>query len=268
MNLEENKNKIETNKIAWGKIAQQHYEHFKMRLVKEDYKLNPIVEEELGDIAGKKILHLQCNTGADTILLAQKGAIVTGVDLVPENICYAKKLAKDFEVNNVNFVESDVLKLMEVHEGEYDIVMTTDGVLGWLPDLNKWGKVVAHFLKEEGFFYLHDGHPFMMIFDEDALSQGDLIPTYPYFDLTADIDGFIGGYASEAKEAENYFWGHQLSTIINGLLSGNLYVSYIKEYDRCAPGMSGSAVDEHGMSYYPELDGKIPLVLSLKAEKK
>lgn len=266
MNLEESK--IEANKIAWGKVAKDHYEHFKVRLAQDDLKLNPIVEEELGDIAGKKILHLQCNTGADTILLAQKGAIVTGVDLVPENIYYARKLAKDFGINNVHFVESDVLKLMEVHKGEYDIVITSDGVLGWLPDLNKWGKVVAHFLKKEGFFYLHDSHPFMLIFDETTLSQGKLIPKYPYFKMTADMDIYIGGYASDAKEAENYFWGHQLSTIINGLISGSLYVTYIKEYDRCAPGMGGSAVDEKGLTYYPELDGKIPLILSLKAEKK
>lgn len=89
----------------------------------------------------KKILHLQCNTAADSIHLARKGAIVTGVDLVPENIYYAKKLTEDFGLYNVEFVESDVLKLMDVHLGEYDIVMTTDGVLGWLPDLNKWGSV-------------------------------------------------------------------------------------------------------------------------------
>jgi SAM-dependent methyltransferase len=265
MSLEENK--IEANKLAWGKIAQDHYEHYKIKLAEADFKLNPIVEEELGDVAGKKILHLQCNTGADTILLARKGAIITGVDLVPENIYYARKLAKDFGLNNVEFIESDVLKLMEVHNGEYDIVMTTDGVLGWLPDLNKWGKVVAHFLTKEGFFYLHDSHPFMMIFDESALPEGKLIPKYPYFKMSADMDAFIGGYASEAKQAENYFWGHQLSTIINGLLSGNLYISYIKEYDRCVSGMGGSAVDENGLSYYPTLEGKMPLVLSLKAEK-
>lgn len=266
MILEENK--IDANKIAWGKVAEDHYEHYKFRLAQDDYKLNPIVEEEIGDIRGKRILHLQCNTGADTILLARKGAIVTGVDLVPENIYYAKKLAKEFGSENVHFVESDVLKLMEVHKGDYDIVLTTDGVLGWIPDLNKWGKVVAHFLKKNGFFYLHDSHPFLMIFDENALSKGDLIPKYPYFEITADKDTSIGGYASESKEADNYFWGHKLSAIIEGLLSGDLYVSYIKEHDRCVPGMGGNVVDEKGLSYYSHLEGKIPMILSLKAENK
>lgn len=265
-NMEENK--IEANKVAWGKLAQEHYERFKARLAQEDFKLNPMVEEELGNVSGKRILHLQCNTGADSILLARKGAIVTGVDLVPENIYYARKLAEDFGLTNVQFVESDVLKLMDVHEGEYDIVMTTDGVIGWLPDLNKWGQTIGHFLTKDGFFYLHDSHPFMLIFDENALPEGKLIPKYPYFQKEADMDTTIGGYASEPAQAENYFWGHQISTIINGLLSGNLYVSYIKEYDRCVPGIGGSVTDENGLRYYPDLDGKIPMVMSIKAEKK
>lgn len=266
--LKNQENKIEANKIAWGKIAQDHYEYFKVRLAQKDFKLNPMVEEELGDISGKKILHLQCNTGADSIFLARKGAIVTGVDLVPENIYYAQKLAQDFNLSNVDFVASDVLKLMDVHEGEYDIVMTTDGVVGWLPDLNKWGQTIAHFLKSDGFFYLHDSHPFMMIFDENALAQGELIAKYPYFQKTADLETSIGGYASEPTEAENYFWSHQMSTIINGLLRGNLYVSYMKEYDRCVSGMGGSVADENGLNYFPELEGKLPMILSLKAEKK
>lgn len=263
-----NEREIQANKEAWSKISKDHYEHFKVLLSRADFKLNPIVEEELGDVCGKKILHLQCNTGADSILLARKGAIVTGVDLVPENIYYARKLAEEFGLNNMEFIESDVLKLMDVHQGEYDIVMTTDGVLGWLPDLNKWGEVVSHFLKEDGFFYLHDSHPFMLIFDESQLPQGNLIPMYPYFKMTPDLDTSIGGYASETKEAENYFWGHQLSTIINGLLTGGLYITFIKEYDRCDPGMGGSALDANGFAFYPKLEGKLPIVFSLKAQKK
>ncbi len=263
-----NEEQIQANKEAWGKISKEHYENFKVQLADKDFKLNPMVEKELGDIRGKKILHLQCNTGADSILLARKGATVTGVDLVPDNVYYAGKLAEDFGMKDLQFIEADVLKLMEIHEEEYDIVLTTDGVIGWLPDLDQWGRVISYFLKEDGFFYLHDGHPFMMIFDEEALDRGELDPRYPYFQMTADYDPMIGGYASDAKEAGNYYWGHQFSTIINGLLKGNLYVTYLKEYDRCVVGMGGSKADEKGLWYYPELEGKLPVVFSLKAEKK
>ncbi len=123
---------IEANKQAWNKLAKEHYAHFKARLTDPSFKLNPIVEEELGDVKGKRILHLQCNTGADSILLSRRGAIVTGVDLADENIFYANQLAADLGIETVDFIASDVLKLSEIHAGEYDIVMTTDGAIGWL----------------------------------------------------------------------------------------------------------------------------------------
>lgn len=258
---------IEANKQAWNKLAKEHYAHFKARLTDPSFKLNPIVEEELGDVKGKRILHLQCNTGADSILLSRRGAIVTGVDLADENIFYANQLAADLGIETVDFIASDVLKLSEIHAGEYDIVMTTDGAIGWLPDLNLWGKTISKFLKAEGYFYLHDAHPFVMIFDEEALDSGTLIPKYPYFQKDYEAEKFIGGYASEALEAENYYWSHQMSTIISGLLEGGLYVTYMKEYDYCAPGMNGNAINENGFSHYPLLDKKIPLVMSLKAKK-
>jgi len=68
---------IEANKIAWGALAKDHYEHFKKLLQEKISLLRNVIENELGDISGKTIIHLHCNTGADTISLARKGAIVT-----------------------------------------------------------------------------------------------------------------------------------------------------------------------------------------------
>lgn len=258
---------IAANQAAWDTLSKEHYEHFKKLLQEENFTLNPLVAEGLGSVKGKRILHLQCNTGADSILLARMGAKVTGVDFSPENIHYATQLAKDSGTDEVEFLEADVLKLPEVHEGTYDIVLTSDGAIGWLPDLRKWGQVIAHFLKPEGFFFLHDSHPFMMIFDEEDLTKGMLSPKYPYFDTEPEYDTTIGGYASEPKTAENYFFGHTLSTILQGLIQAGLYLTDFREYDRCVPGMGGSKVDERGLCYYPELEGKLPLVMSLRAKK-
>ena len=36
--------------------------------------------EALGDVTGKRILHLQCHFGLDSLSLVRMGAIVTGVD--------------------------------------------------------------------------------------------------------------------------------------------------------------------------------------------
>jgi SAM-dependent methyltransferase len=259
---------IEFNKIAWGKTAEKHYENFKKSFLENNYKFNPIVEEEIGDVSGKKILHLQCNTGADSIYLAKKGAIVTGVDLATENIYFAKKLSEELNVKNVEFVASDILEADNILNGEYDIVLTTDGCIGWLPDLNKWGKVISKFLKKDGFFYLHDSHPTFLIFDTEQLDNAKLEPKYPYFKTEPDKEDYIGGYASEAVESENYFWGHQLSEVINGLANSGLFITYFKEFDYCIPGMGGKEINSKGFSYYPGLEEKIPLTMSIKAVKK
>src|SRR5690554_3692020 len=97
---------------------------------RREYELNSIVKRELGDISGKKLLHLQCNTGADSILLARMGAEATGVDLVPENVHFAGMLAQELGVDDVSFVISDIMELMDTHEGKYNIVFTSDGVIG------------------------------------------------------------------------------------------------------------------------------------------
>ena len=261
------KDKIEANKIAWGKLAEIQYQRFSELFNKNKMHINPYVEKELGDIKGKKILHLQCNTGADSILLARKGALVTGVDIVDDNIYYAKKMAEEQGISNIEFIASDVLELTNVLEGKFDIIVTFDGVIGWLPDLNAWGKVLGCFLKDDGYFYLHDSHPFFLIFDEAKLPKGVLDIKYPYFDKGSDFSELIGGYASDAKKADNYFWGHSMSTIINGLLTGGLYITYINEYDRCVEGMGGTTLDKDGMSYYPDFEQKLPIILSIKAKK-
>lgn len=256
---------IEANKKAWGLVSKDHYKHFKKRFEEDNYFLNPIVVKELGDIAGKKVLHLQCNTGADSIVLAKMGADVMGVDLVPDNIHYAKQLAKDLEVENVDFMESDIMELMENHEGKYDMVFTSDGAIGWLPDLKKWGRTIRHFLKDDGYFYVHDSHPFYLTFDEEKINNGVTEIKYPYFKDTPDADEEIGGYASEKKEAKNYFWMFTLSDLINSLAQAGLFIEFLHEYDRCAPGMGGTTEDEEGLLYYPTLEGAVPITFSLKA---
>lgn len=86
---------IESNKEAWGRIAEDHYRVFKQTLESGKHRLNAYIQEELGNITAKSVIHLQCNTGADTILLSRKAACVTGVDLVPENIRFAGKMARE-----------------------------------------------------------------------------------------------------------------------------------------------------------------------------
>ena len=43
-------------------------------------RLGAIERDEVGDVAGRTLLHLQCHIGTDTLSWATRGATVTGVD--------------------------------------------------------------------------------------------------------------------------------------------------------------------------------------------
>lgn len=120
-------NEIDSNRHAWGTLAEEHYHHFKQLLQNGTYRFNAYIDEELGDISGQQALHLQCNTGADTLLLASRCAHVTGVDLVPQNVAFARRLAEDLQVNNVDFVQSDVMQLNKAPLGQHRTKKVRDG---------------------------------------------------------------------------------------------------------------------------------------------
>ncbi len=259
---------IEDNLKAWGTLSFDHYKHFKHQFETDTYVFNPIIKRELGDIQGKTVLHLQCNTGADSIVLAKMGANVTGVDLVPDNIHYARKLASELGIKYVEFIESDIMTLMGTHKGKYDIVFTSDGAIGWLPDLKVWGKTIAHFLKDDGYFYAHDAHPFYLTFSEEKLGKDIADIHYPYFEKEAEVDEFIGGYASELKKAKNHFWMYKVSDLVNAMSDSGLFIEYMHEHDRCAKGMGGTKEDSEKLYYHKKLEGMIPLTFSLRARKR
>jgi len=256
---------IEANKQSWAAIAQDHYEAFKSVLSNSESTLSQTQIQELGDIKGKTLIHLQCNTGADTISLARMGAEVTGVDLVPENIFYARKLAADFGFDAVRFIESNVLEIMETNDEKYDVVYSTEGVLCWLPDLFLWARNVRHLLADDGFLYLLDGHPFYLVWDEDRLP--DLVVKYPYFQKSPDRDEWIGGYASQRKNKVNYSWMYSVGEIINALSQAGMHIEWFHEFDWLyyRSSLEKQINDKDGNWVYPEHRGRLPFTFSLKA---
>jgi SAM-dependent methyltransferase len=256
---------VNANKKAGGLVAKEHYKTFKKALQENENILSKIINNDLGDITGKEIIHLQCNTGADSISLARKGAIVTGVDLVPENIYYAKKLSSDLGVKNIEFIESDIMELSKKHAKKYDIVFTSEGVLCWIPDLKKWGATIKDLLRKNGFLYILDSHPFYYIFDENKLKENELKVKYPYFIKEPEYNETIGGYASNAKPGKNYSWMYTISDIINSLAGAGLTIEYFNEYDHLFFNLGEMEKDNDGNYHYTYFDKKMPFTFSLKA---
>ena len=258
---------IEANKHAWSQLSEDHYFAFKKSLQEGRHRFNRYIREELGDLSGKKIIHLQCNTGADTILLARMGASAVGVDLVPDNIKYARRLAEDFGVGNARFIESDIMEFKDRHDEKYDIVFVSEGALCWLPDLARWGQTIRHLLNSDGFLYVFDSHPFFMMLDEEALERGVYDVRYPYFAKEPTVDDYIGGYASEQKGGvKSYDWMHTVADIINSLTAAGLRIEYFHEFKENFFDAGGMIEVEGGLWNYSFNDNKFPMSFSLKAK--
>jgi len=256
---------IEANKEAWGSLSKAHYEHYKKAIQENRHGFSKIIEEELGDISGKTVIHLQCNTGADTVLLAKKGAIVTGVDLVPDNIFYANKMSEELGIKNISFIESDIMELKEKHDKKYDMVFTSEGVLCWLPDLNKWAETIKYLLNDGGVLYVLDSHPFYMALDEEKLKENKLEIKYPYFIREPEYSEEMTDYASDSKMGVNYGWMYKVSDIINSLAKAGLTIEFFNEYDSLYFNGGGMEGCDNGHFHYPFFDSKLPFTFSLKA---
>ena len=190
--------------------------------------LRSIELEELGEVTGRGLLHLQCHFGLDTLSLARLGARVTGVDFSEPAIALARTLAGEQGLD-ARFIRSNVYELTrELHE-QFDVVFTSYGVLCWLPDIAEWARVVARFLRPGGTFVIVDGHPFASCFEE---VDGRLELQYPLFRrepfelLTSTT--YAGDEVLPTARA-NFQWMWTVSGMLSGLVDAGLRVERLRE---------------------------------------
>ena len=128
-----------------------------------------VIQEVVGDVAGKRLLHLQCHVGLDTMRFGLAGATnLTGVDFSPKAIAAARSIAERLGVS-ATFIEADVAALPEsVPVSAFDVVFTSYGTIMWLPDLKPWAEGIASRLAPGGVFHIIDVHPFLTVFDDFA----------------------------------------------------------------------------------------------------
>ncbi|RDE11490.1 MAG: SAM-dependent methyltransferase, partial [Candidatus Thorarchaeota archaeon] len=161
---------FEANQKLWDELARLHFDSktYKTKeFLEGSIVLHPIELQELGEVKGKTLLHLQCQFGLDTLSWARKGATVTGVDFSGASIQLARRLSRQTRLK-AKFIQSNIYDLPNALHEEFDIVFTSYGVLCWLPDLRKWAEIISRFLKSKGVFYIAEFHPLMWVFDWDS----------------------------------------------------------------------------------------------------
>lgn len=259
---------------AWTEIhvGSEFYDVASFRDGTRPIRLRDYEIAEVGSVAGKELLHLQCHFGMDTLSWARLGAQVTGADFSPAAIEAARSLALDVGVD-ARFVESDLYALPHNLEGRFDVVYTSRGVLGWLPSIGRWADVVAHFVKPGGFAYVTEVHPVVQVFDDDAdVKPGDLRLRYPYWEhgepLTFNVQGSYADRDAPTDGLIEHGWNHSLGEIVTALVNAGLHIDFLHEFDFAEWAMPFLESDDDGRAHLPaDVSGRLPLFFSVKASK-
>jgi SAM-dependent methyltransferase len=275
------------NRVSWNAVVRAHDSHRGdlSRFLREGGSTLFREEQDLlGELEGKSLVHLQCNSGSDSISLARSGATVTGVDLSDDAVSSARDLADKTGIR-VTFERADVYDWLQeaTREGRlFDVAFATYGVICWLPDLRSWARGIAGILNPGGRFVLVDFHPAADIFDKDwnhvhdYPSSGELLLLEEGVgDYVAASDGGLtpAGFVEGVQDFQNpegcylFRWG--LGEVATALAGAGLSITALEEY----PYANG----ERKFAGMRELPGKrmvppkhvpkIPLMYGIRAEK-
>lgn len=261
---------FEANRRNWDERASIHARSkmYDLEAVRQGKNsLLPLEREILGDVRGKKILHLQCHIGTDSVSWARLGAQVTGLDLSGESLNIARQLARDCGVE-IEFIQANVYDAPDSLNGTFDIVIATYGVLCWLPDMAGFARVAARCLRPGGAFLLIDDHPARVMLNMEA--GGTLRVTRSYFYADAaeyNPPGWTYSDADGPLTCPYYEWTHHLGEIVSGVAAAGLRIESLGEYPFCfwksmEPGMTQDAA-----GWWRLAEEKVPLMFSLCAVK-
>ncbi len=256
------------NKDTWNKKVAIHaksemYDIEGFKLGKSS--LMPYEIKALGDVKGKSLLHLQCHFGQDTLSWSRAGAKCVGIDISDEAIKLASQLNNELNLD-AEFVCCNVLDTSEYVKETFDIIYTSYGVIGWLPDLKPWAKMIAERLKVGGTFYIVEFHPILWMFD---YLEGTPVMKYGYMQDEVIYEEYEGTYADQSSKmvSKEYGWNHGLSEVVNALIEAGLQIDYLNEYDESPYDVFPDLIkQDNGM--YAMKNQLFPMLFEIKATKK
>jgi SAM-dependent methyltransferase len=224
--------------------------------------------EEVGDVRGKRLLHLMCHIGLDTPSWARRGAIVTGLNFSRAALDTAVSLAGRAGIDSARFVAAEIGDGGRALAGEtFDIVYTGTGVTQWIPDIDSWARTLAALVAPGGFFYIADYHPFPDSFDiVDGQVRG---LRHGYLDHGPWAEQAAGSYTGPAETSANTFikWNHHIGSVVNALAAAGLRIEFLHEYDFTDAPFHGLERGGDGLWRIPAGRFRIPLMFSLRAAK-
>jgi len=261
---------MRANRRLWDEWA--HVNANSKMYAHDDFKrgrnsLNPLEMGEVGGVAGKRLLHLQCHFGQDSLSWARLGATVTGMDFSPEAIQIAQQTSAEMQLP-ARFICCNLYDLPQQLDETFDVVFTSYGALTWLPDLPEWARIAACYVKPGGLFYIAEFHPFAMVFDDEA---EHVEQHYPYFNDGPIILPVRGSYADRdaaVQQGLSYEWSYPLGEVITALIGAGLRIEFVHEFPFTIY-QAYPWVEKHEDGYYYPKAGipSLPLLFSIRAVK-
>jgi SAM-dependent methyltransferase len=248
----------EENRRAWNAATQAHNSHKgdQARYLREGGNtLFPDELELLGELRGKRLLHLQCNSGQDTLSLAKLGAVVTGVDISDEAVGFAQRLSRDSGIPGT-FVRADVFDYLEqtgAGTERFELCFSSYGTLMWLSNLKAWARGIASVLEPGGRMVVLDFHPFALIFDSKWVRDRPYFTDGKAFTEASGIGDYVErakeslvpwGYEEGVRDFKNPHPSHEFGWGVGDLLTAVLEAGLVLEVFREYPYINGDPMYE------------------------
>lgn len=274
-----NQSYLDANRANWDERADIHYRNETGFYRIEDViagrpVLTSIEARELPPLAGKKVAHLQCHIGTDTLSLKLMGAAsVIGLDFSSRALAHARSLAQRAGLE-ASFVEGSVYDAPARIGTSYDLAFTSWGTITWLDDIDSWARAVAGVLRPGGQFYFADSHPIAHLFEDGAPGGGIAL----HFDyetprtqpIVFNDDVTYTGSTEKIASVRTYEWQHSVGQVLNALIGAGLVIDFVHEHDEIPWMMFSNMVPaaERGMFRLPDGHIRFPLAWSILAHKR
>jgi SAM-dependent methyltransferase len=268
---------IEINRRMWDERAPAHAaapEYALARFETDPAFLSHVVRFDLprlGDISGLRGVHLQCHLGTDTLSLSRLGATMSGLDFSAAAIGVARDLAARAGAD-IDYHVADLYDAVDVLGADgYDLVFTGIGALGWLPDIARWGRVIAALLRPGGRLFIREGHPVLWSL-ADPRPDGLIAVEYPYFEqvepMVWDEEGTYVTTDVAFTHTVSHEWNHGLGEVVTALLEAGLVITELVEHDSVPwNARSGEMVESAGEWRMRDRPERFPCSYTLQARK-
>ncbi|MEU5432234.1 class I SAM-dependent methyltransferase [Streptomyces sp. NPDC020719] len=262
---------IERNRGLWDNWTGFHVgsDHYHVKgFLEGGSTLRPFELDELGEVSGRSLIHLQCHFGLDTLSWARRGAHVTGVDFSPAAVAQATGIA-DAAGLDADFRCAEIYRLPDDLDGRFDIVYVSFGSVVWLPDIRRWAQAAARLLAPGGVLYVAEYHPVLHVLDFDDDVREPVV-RYPYFDRAQPIAHELHGTYTNADDdvvESGFTWAHSLGAIVTSVIDAGLRLEFVHEFPSAwFPVLPYLEQREDGGYWLPaHIEGELPLLFSMRA---